>query len=243
MATLIFMYAALIPPLFLMWMVYRQDKVEREPVGLVLQVFLLGCIIPVPVIFVESLFESILSIFGNGFLYQLLENFIGVALVEEFFKYLILRIRIWNHKEFNYRFDAIVYAVAASLGFAAVENIAYVFNFGIQVAFSRALLAIPGHTIFAIFMGLYLGKAKYCVYISKKEELDPRTRNNVLARSRHYRRLALLVPVLLHGFYDFVLSIDGILPALLFLAFVIIMDIISIRTVSQTGLHDTSVQE
>ena len=46
------------------------------------------------------------------------------------------------------------------LGFAAFENVKYIFNYGLSVAFTRAILAIPGHMSFAVFMGVFYGRAK-----------------------------------------------------------------------------------
>ena len=56
----------------------------------------------------------------------------------------------------------IKYCIFVSLGFAALENILYVVNFGTGVSIGRAIFAIPGHTTFGVFMGYYLSRAKHC---------------------------------------------------------------------------------
>ena len=78
---------------------------------------------------------------------------IFVGLIEEGSKFFFLYRFTWKDKAFNYRFDGIVYAVFVSLGFAALENVFYVFNYGTGVALQRALLTIPGHMSFAVYMG------------------------------------------------------------------------------------------
>ena len=78
--------------------------------------------------------------------------FILVGLVEEGSKWIILKSFTWKNKEFNYIYDAIVYAVFVSLGFAALENIIYVLNGGITTAITRTIFSIPGHTFFGVFM-------------------------------------------------------------------------------------------
>ena len=94
---------------------------------------------------------------------------------------------------FDEHFDGIVYAVCVGLGFAAIENIGYVFQEGngLSVAISRALFAVPGHYAFAVIMGYY-----YSVY-------------HFVDRSSRTAACILLVPVVAHGIYD-ALALSGI---------------------------------
>lgn len=85
---------------------------------------------------------------------------ITTGMIEEGCKYYFLKKYTWNHPAFNYLYDGVVYAVFVSLGFAAFENIFYVYEYGLQVAGLRAVLAIPGHTAFAVLMGYFYGRAK-----------------------------------------------------------------------------------
>ena len=110
---------------------------------------------------------------------------IAASLLEE------LRKRTWYRPEFNFRFDAVVYSVSVSLGFAAFENVLYIMNFGLGVAPIRAVTAIPMHCITGIFMGHYYGQAKYCEFRHEWTKMSI------------YNITAYVVPVLLHGFYDF----------------------------------------
>ncbi len=229
MSTLILTYIALIPPIILMWLIYKQDLVESEPIGLVLQMFLLGCLVPVIVFLVDLPFTILVSFFGSGLLYHAAYYFIKVALVEEGGKMLMLRLRIWNNKEFNYRFDGIVYSVAVSIGFAAIENLMYVFNYGILTGLMRAVTAIPAHTMFSIFMGYYLGEAKYYTVLRKKE------------LAKRNKRNALLVPVLLHGAYDFIATIQIPVFSLIFWIFVAVTDILAISKVISYARKDKAL--
>ena len=68
-------------------------------------------------------------------------------------------------------YDIVVYAVFVALGFAAFENILYVFDLqSIQVGIFRGLLAIPGHVCDGIAMGYYLSLAKYHEQKGNKQE-------------------------------------------------------------------------
>ena len=89
-------------------------------------------------------------------------NPVVLAVAEEGTKFFFMYRRSWKHPAFNYKFDGIVYSVFTSLGFAAFENIIYVFNYGPAAILSRAVLSIPGHMNFAIVAGLFYGRAKVC---------------------------------------------------------------------------------
>lgn len=220
------MYLALIPPIFLMWIIYKQDLIENEPIGLVLQAILLGCLVPVIVLVLDTPVYYFCTIFGTGLLYDLADNFIRIALLEEGGKFLMFYLRIWKNKEFNYRFDGIVYAVAISIGFAAIENVMYVINFGIETGILRAVTSIPGHVIFAIFMGHYLGEAKYYSLLENK------------AASKSCFKKAFFVPILIHGAYDFICTRPEMYFTLIFWVFLITFEILSIIKVYKGSRED-----
>ena len=109
---------ALLPALFLMFLIYRQDRVEREPVGLLFKLFLLGALVTFPAGWLERLAVSFLrTVYPNAYstLFLFIENFLIVGLIEEGGKYLVLR-TTWRHPAFNYRFDAVVYGAFSALG-------------------------------------------------------------------------------------------------------------------------------
>jgi RsiW-degrading membrane proteinase PrsW (M82 family) len=68
---------------------------------------------------------------------------------------------LYNNKNFNEPFDGIVYAVIVSMGFATIENIIYVFQYGFATGILRLFTAVPAHAAFGILMGYFLGKAKF----------------------------------------------------------------------------------
>ena len=153
--------AALVPAVFLMVQVYRLDRIEKEPPGLLLKLVLFGALSGLAAGVVEGALTRALEVLLSGSALRLvIENFLAVALVEEACKRWVVMKFAWNHPAFDYRFDAVVYCVFAALGFAALENILYVAQFGFAVAVSRALLSVPGHCFFAVYMGIYLGQAK-----------------------------------------------------------------------------------
>ena len=209
--------AALVPAAFLMVQVYRLDRIEKEPAGLLLKLALFGALSGLAAGAIEGALTRVLDVtLGGSMLRLVLENFLAVALVEEACKRWVVLKFAWNHPAFDYRFDAVVYCVFSALGFAALENILYVAEYGFAVAVSRALLSVPGHCFFAVYMGIYLGQAKMAeramqrYYIELPDETPGR-----------YLRASLLVPTLLHGFWDFSLSVGGWLMTVLFYLFVL----------------------
>ncbi len=222
---------AVIPGIVVLMYVYKKDRIEKEPTRLLLKLFFLGALSIIPSIIFEYLasyliYESF-DTPENATTFQIfIENFLGVGLVEEFFKYVMLKKGSWKNENFNYRFDAIVYAVCVSMGFAVVENISYVTSYGIGNAITRALLSIPGHACFAICMGIYYGQAKLF------------EKYGGIRKCKRNLRLAVIMPMLMHGFFDFSLSVDSYVLYYSFFAYAIIVDIICLKKVKKYSEQD-----
>lgn len=221
---------ALLPVFLIINYVYKQDKVEREPAGMVLKTLFYGALFSVADIPIERLLQRIILSYypSMDIKYQLVENFVGVACVEELTKWLVLYIFIWKSRDFDYKFDGIVYGVSASLGFAGLENIIYVLNYGTAVSFSRALFAIPGHASFGIFMGFFLARAKHFELKQNK------------FMSTVCMILCLAFPICVHGMYDFLLSpaaeAQNFSPY--FFVLVVIIDFMAYRIVKHESRTD-----
>ncbi len=223
--------AAIIPAAVLLIFIYKKDRLEPEPPKLLLLLVLLGIAATFLAIATETLGTYILDSFlsEGSTLYNFLMNFIVVALSEEGFKYLFLKKSTWKNKAFNCQFDAVVYAVFVSLGFALWENIGYVLMYGLETAVIRAVTAVPGHACFGVFMGAWYGMAKrYQNY-------------GMPGKSKTCRRLALWLPVLTHGFYDFIASSEYDLAVLIFIAFVIAMFIVAFILIRKLAKTDSYI--
>ncbi len=72
--------------------------------------------------FVELGIASFLSK-NMGLLEWILYNILGIAFVEEFLKYLVVRRKILRNAAFDEPVDALIYMIITALGFAALENI------------------------------------------------------------------------------------------------------------------------
>lgn len=214
---LIYIGAAIIPAIFLMRYIYKMDTYEKEPPELLTSCVWRGVIAALASIVLETIGQAILGMTkldANSPEYQIITAFIVVAVVEEGTKYFFMSRRTWNDPNFNYSFDGIVYSAFTSLGFAAFENVKYVFNFGLSVAFPRAILAIPGHLGFSVVFGYFYGRARKCADYGYER-----------------RKIANLVmgyicAVFLHGFYDSCAMIQTSGSTLIFIAFVVIMYVV-----------------
>jgi len=242
------LYAAVLPAIALCVYVYKKDKVDKEPPKLLALLFAIGALSTIPVIIVEMILDYIIiGIFGDsGVIYHLVDNFIGVALVEEGFKFLVLYLMTRNNRHFNSLFDGLLYSVFISLGFAAFENILYVFQGGLQVALIRAVSAIPGHTCFGVLMGYFYSMWHMTELAKKKEDLYKRYGlihpNSPPFSSTSQKISTLAVPIIAHGFYDFCLSVENPIAIFVFAVFVIAMFIycfVKIREMSKNDLHDS----
>ncbi len=228
---LIYVLAAVLPAFFLLRYVYRHDTVEKEPFPLLLSLLCMGCLAALCAAVFETLAERLLAalVSPSGPVYTVLLAFLVVAVAEEGAKLLFLKLRTWRHPAFNYRFDGVVYAVFVSLGFAALENIQYVVNYGLSVALPRALLAIPGHMSFAVFLGVYYGRARLL------ENRGDRT------GARRRLRTGWLFAVFLHGFYDACAMIGTTLSSAVFLVFVILLFFAAFRTLKRESATDAPI--
>ena len=216
--------AALIPPLILLFIIYRMDKIEREPVHLLLSLFLQGAIAMVPILILELIGDRIIGIFSwSQMLYLFFAYFVIPGFVEEGVKYLVVMRRAWNDSNFNYTFDAVVYAVFVSLGFALWENVQYVFSYGFGTALVRAFTAVPGHACFGVFMGTWYG-------LAKKQQLWGREDTSMVCRT-----MAVMVPMLIHGTYDLIASIGN---SWIFVVFIAVMFAISFTTIKRLSNQD-----
>lgn len=192
---------ALAPGIGLSLFIYFRDKYEKEPFRLLRNCFLFGMLSIIPAIIIELAFGAMGIDENQGVLTTLVFAFLVVGGSEELSKFLVLRFYAFPKKDFNEPFDSIVYSVMISMGFATLENIIYVLSSGIGTAVLRMFTAVPLHAVCAIFMGYFIGKAKFAKHKTA----------NIL--------LGIFIAVFIHGLYDFFLFQKDI-PALWVLSFV-----------------------
>ena len=214
---------AIIPVAIIMMYVYKKDK-NKEPIGLLVQLFIGGIFSCLLVLVISNVLANFFPFMSNynSYIDVFLHAFVGVALIEELCKFLITYALSYRHKEFNEIYDMLAYAIFVTLGFACFENIFYVFGnesfkASLNVGLQRSITAIPGHACYGLFMGYYLSLAK----VSAKRNNKELERNNILK--------AIFIPTAIHGIYDFCCFAGNVLFLAVFVVFIIVVDIISLK--------------
>ena len=222
---LILLFVSIFPVFLIGRYIYKADK-NKEPGKLLVKLFLGGIGSCFLVLIVTWILEATSPIFSANIndltFFELIVNvFIGVALVEESCKWIMAYSISYNKDDFDELYDAILYCMFVSLGFACLENVLYVFQGGIGTGLLRAFLAVPGHACDGVFMGYYLGVAK----ISELNGRQDLKRKNII--------LSIVAPTITHGIYDFCLFTGSSLFVILFFVFVIWMYIYAVKKIKK----------
>ena len=205
---------AMLPVVILMYIIYKKDRIQPEPKEQLSRAFywgVLSCFLSFamsgPFALIGLYPQEAKTVFD-----ALRISFFGAAIPEEIAKFAVLWYFLRKNSYFDEKFDGIVYAACVSMGFAAFENIGYLFmnteNF-LRVGIMRAIFAVPAHLCFGIMMGYYYSLVKF--YPNSK-------------RHSTNRFMVLFVPILLHGLYDMLLfSIGTLPPTLVLLVFAVFL--------------------
>ena len=135
---------ALAPGIAIMWFIYSSDKLEKEPLKALIISFFLGAVAILPTFIIETAGIQLLNAYfiQEGWIYYGMLSFVVVAFTEELMKWLMVRWYAYRRPFFNEPFDGIVYGVMVAMGFATLENIGYVFQFGWQTGILRMVLVM-----------------------------------------------------------------------------------------------------
>ena len=216
---------AILPGILIIIYVYKKDKVEKEPWSLIFRLMIFGALSCIPASIMEMAVDSAMPAYQHGTLaYAAAMAFCSAAFCEELCKFFFLRLGTWKHPDFGYRFDGIVYGVAVAVGFAVLENILYVSQYGFETAIVRAFMSVPLHAFCGVFMGIFYGAAK-------QAQIQGRSSGKFIV-------LALIVPMLIHGFYDTLAFLESSTASAILLGFVVLMYFVSIHFVRQFSRDD-----
>jgi protease PrsW len=166
---------ALAPALFWFWFFARRDR-NPEPAWLLVRTFLWGAATVIPAALLEAGVESA---FGSVVMFAF------VGLIEEGCK-LIAASNVLNSREFDEPVDGLIYATAAALGFATLENVFYMLTGGAGLILLRGPVSTLGHILFAGAWGYALSLRR-------------------LSKRRFVVRKALLLSAALHTLFNLLL--------------------------------------
>ena len=196
----------ILPSLAILFYFIYSDKF-KEPRKIIIITFLLGVLITIPAGYLN---HYVMETFENNSRVNnaLIGGFFAGGLVEETLKFLVFYFYVLKEKAFNEPMDAIVYGVVVSLGFATLENYDYVFRIAeeyemspLDMAIGRAFTAVPLHALCGVIMGFYFGMY---AFVSGGKNLS----------------LALIVPYIFHGTYNFLCAFP---PYYIFVIFILLV--------------------
>ena len=199
---------AMSPAILIVVYFFLRDRF-KEPPRIVLYTFVLGVLSCIPIAFGNIYLDSYGdSLYTSQFAHDFYTHMLRAAFHEELYKFLILFYFCSRHTEFNEPMDAVVYGIAVSLGYSAFENIDYVLghaDFGYTWQYMAQIRVLPTimHGTNGVIMGLLLSKVLF------------------VHRDHTKLILALLIPVLFHGFYNLSITYLPGLSILLLIFFVI----------------------
>lgn len=221
----LYIFFGILPSLIWLLLYLRQDA-HPESNKMVLKVFAFGAIAVAPAILLEVGLAMILE--GGSpiaaafpFLSALLSAFIGVALVEEFLKYAVAKIKAFRSAECDEPIDVMLYMIIAALGFAALENILVLFSLGPEFIIKDAALLTILRFLGATFLHtLCSGIFGFFIALSFFEK---RNRKKFFA-------IGLIIATLLHGLYNFsIIEMKGFLSFLIPLLILLFLTIFNLR--------------
>jgi len=214
----------------LTWLFYYLAKdLHPEPKKMIIRIFLWGSFITLPVFFVQIGLTKLLNATGlspKTLMWGLIYWFLIIAFSEEFFKYLVVKVKVIGSHHLDEPLDVMLYSVISALGFAAVENILYLFTpigqMSLEQLMSRTLFIILirfiGATLLHTLCSAIIG---YSLAISICEA----------KRKRIIVTGGIIMAVVLHGLYNFFIIklpniIGYIIPAIIIftLAFLVFID-------------------
>lgn len=199
---------AIAPVVTIILWIYLKDKYDKEPIRILSKFFILGILVSTLAIYTEEILIKINMFIGESDIFYM--SFIIAGLVEEGLKALVLIPNLLKEKNFNERLDGIIYSVFLSLGFATIENIIYILFenpiSAFEVGVIRSIISVPAHMIFAVIMGYYISKYRFTSSKVKK---------------RKYLILSIILPILLHGIFDFILMIQYRWSIIVFIAYIV----------------------
>lgn len=206
-----------IAPSFIWLLFYLRKDKHPEPNRMILKVFALGMIITILAATVElGLFDTIFKMARNfgvseGVIF-FLSNFIGIALVEEFFKYFVVKKAVLGNKEFDEPVDVMLYMIVSALGFAALENIFVllpIHNFLPQDAGGASILSASAvRFVYATFLHA-LSSATFGYFLAMSF-FKPKNQAYLIIAG-------LMLATILHGAYNISIIKSEELPNMLYL--------------------------
>ena len=211
---LILIFAALVPMLIYLFLLWMFDKNEPEPIKFVLLHFLYGATAAIVIgLIVSKIFSLPLELFFKDTNSTILKTIIIAPIIEELAKASLL-FKTINNKRVDNLTDGFVYGGAIGLGFGMTENFLYFVAFGnsieilLPIILMRTLFSAVMHAIATATVG---GLMSYAKYFTKRKFIL-------------ITIVALLIAMLIHFIWNFTVSFSTtFFIGITFMAFIILI--------------------
>lgn len=191
---------AFFPPI--LWLLfYLREDCHPEPKLLLLLTFIGGMIAAIPAIIAECTFMEIVGGSckeGITVTINPLFFFLGIALIEEYIKYLPIKLAILKRRDFDEPVDAMIYLMTSAMGFASLENVLFLFPLfqqnllsGFEIGVNRFLGANLLHVLSSGIVGYFLARAFFSPH------------------RHHFVGLGILVATILHALFNYFILLRG----------------------------------
>ena len=221
-----YIFVALLPGLFWIWFYRRKDRRNPEPLKMIFKIFLWGMAATIPAIALEFAVEFLIPYASStNYIAIVLSSFLIVAPIEEFFKYLVVKWKAYNHTAFDEPIDGIIYGIVAGLGFATLENFLVTLSEGHSVILLRFATATLMHAITTGIVGYYLSLKKF----------KPDTKSPIAK--------GLLIAIFLHGLYNSVASLNLTIALILLVILLVIMYLFLSRKIKELKKIKIQIQQ
>lgn len=194
-----YVFLTFFPPILWLLFYLREDR-HPEPKHLLLLTFLAGMGSALVAIVGECAF--IAAIRGgsckDGITHDtnFFTMFLGIALIEEYVKYLVIKTLILRRSDFDEPVDAMIYMMTSALGFAALENALFAiplfqqsFFSGFEVTANRFLGANLLHALSSGIVGFFLARAWFHPH------------------RHHFIALGIIIASLLHAGFNYLILV------------------------------------
>lgn len=198
MSYFFYFIVALLPSIIWLLFFLRKD-VHPEPKRMVLKIFFWGALVTLPAIFIE---RGVFEVFTKLNLPQVLYIFLGIGLVEEILKYLVVENKVISDLEFDEPLDALLYMIISALGFAALENLLFFFSPEIFLLSFEEILVLASfrfitatflHALCSGLVGFFLAQSFF----------DIKKRFRLVSTG-------LGIAIIFHGLYNFsIMTMEG----------------------------------
>ncbi len=221
---LIILALAFVPSI--LWLIFfLKEDLHPEPRKLIIFTFCAGALMSVPVLVLQLVFQKFIAQPLNALILLVF----GLALIEELFKFLAAYWSVNKEPAFNEPVDAMIYTIAAAMGFATIENLFIMGDKMYYLSLNNLLISVS--TLGFRFIGATLLHGLSSAFVGYYWALGRK-----IGKVKKYIALGLGIAVLIHFIFNYFIyrfeNVNLLYPSmfLVFIAIFIFKDFSELRS-------------